>query len=147
MTTLPHEITAVTQNLSTGYHRDYQLLKEIFFPKMENLLESLAILEYVIDKIKVKENLMKNSIYAQAFSVEMIKEKVDEGIPFREAYLQVKTKLETKSDSTFEINHTHEGSIGHLSTPKIRNKLEQIKSRYPKYDFRKVFDHLRNYQV
>lgn len=147
LTTLPHEISAIIQNLSTGYHRDYQLLKETLFPKMEILEDALDILEYVIDKIKVKDNLMKDPIYAQAFSVELIKEKVDQGMPFREAYLEVKKQIETRSDATPEINHTHEGSIGQLNTAEILQKLERIKNRYPRLDIRSVFDRLRNFQV
>lgn len=147
LTTLPHEISAVIQNLSTGYHRDYQLLKEIFFPKMEDLNDALDVLEYVIDKIEVKEDLMKDPIYTQAFSVELIKGKVDQGIPFREAYLQVKNQLDTRTDRIPEINHTHEGSIGRLNTQDIKQKLKRVKDRYPEYDFKSVFDRLRNFQV
>lgn len=147
LTTLPHEISAIIQNLSTGYHRDYQLLKEVLFPKMEILEDALDILEYVIDKIEVKDNLMSDPLYAQAFSVELIKERVDQGLPFREAYLEVKKQLATGSFDTPEISHSHEGSIGQLNTAEIYQKLERIKKRYPESDFRAVFDRLRNYQV
>lgn len=144
---LPQEINAVIQNLPTGYHRDYQLLKEIMFDKMNTVTESLDILIYVIDKIEVKENLMKDPLYAQAFSVEMIKEKVDSGIPFRDAYLQVKDLLERGLTEIPALNHTHEGSIGSLNIPEIRRKLEKIKERYPDYDFEAIFTRLRNHQV
>lgn len=147
LTTLPHEITAIIQNLSTGYHRDYQLLKEVFFPKMEILEDALDILEYVIDKIKVKDGLMTNPLYAQAFSVELIKEKVDQGLPFREAYLEVKTQLDSGTGDVPEINHIHEGSIGQLNTTEILQKLDRIKTQNPLPDIKAVFDRLRNFQV
>ena len=147
LTTLPHEISSVIQNLSTGYHRDFQLLKEIFFPKMEILSDCLDIVEYVIEKIEVKEDLMKDPLYAQSFSVEMIKGKVDEGVPFREAYLQVKQQLENNTGSTPEIHHSHEGSIGRLNTKEILKKLDTVKARFTEYDFDSVYDRLRNFQV
>lgn len=90
---------------------------------------------------------MKDPLYAQAFSVEMIKEKVDSGIPFRDAYLQVKDLLERGLTEIPALNHTHEGSIGSLNIPEIRRKLEKIKERYPDYDFEAIFTRLRNHQV
>lgn len=147
LTTLPHEISAVVQNLTTGYHRDFQLLKEIFFPKMEVLVHCLEIIDHVIEKIEVQEDLMTRPIYAQAFSVEMIKEKVDRGIPFREAYLEVKNQLDKKLDQVPELTHTHEGSIGQINTAEIQNKLTRVKDRYTDFDFNLVFDRLRAFVV
>jgi argininosuccinate lyase len=34
---LPYEITLITNNLPSGYHRDLQLLKEGLFPAIQNL--------------------------------------------------------------------------------------------------------------
>lgn len=144
---LPQEINAIIQNLPTGYHRDYQLLKEVMFDKMNQAADSLDILIYVIDKIEVKDDLMKDPIYAQAFSVEMIKDLVDQGTPFRDAYLIVKDKLEKGLSETPKLTHTHEGSIGSLNIKEIRQKLEKVKSQYPDYDFEKIFTQLRNHPV
>lgn len=147
LTTLPHEISSVIQNLSTGYHRDFQLLKEIFFPKMEILVNCLDIVDYVIQKMEVEHDLMKDPLYAQAFSVELIKDKVDQGVPFREAYLQVKKHLEQESGHIPEIHHSHEGSIGQLNTVEIRSKLKRIQDRFETYDFTSVYDRLRAFRV
>lgn len=147
LTTLPHEINSVIQNLPGGYHRDYQLLKEIFFPKLEILTDCLDVVEYVIDKIEVKKDLMKNPIYAKAFTVELIRKKVGQGVPFREAYLEVKEQIDDSMDPIPEINHIHEGSIGQLNIDDIRHKLEQVKSRFSDFDFNSVYDRLRNFQV
>lgn len=144
---LPQEINAIIQNLPTGYHRDYQLLKEVMFDKMNTITECLDILIYVIDKIEVKENLMKDPLYAQAFSVEMIKEKVDMGTPFRDAYLAVKDQLEKGLTEIPALDHSHEGSIGSLNITEIRKKLQKTKDRYPEYDFQAIFTRLRNHQV
>jgi len=144
---LPQEINAIIQNLPTGYHRDYQLLKEVMFGKMNQATDALGILIYVIDKIEVKRDLMKDPIYAQTFSVEMIKDLVDQGTPFRDAYLIIKDKLEKGLTEVPELTHTHEGSIGSLNTEEIRQKLEKVKSRYPDYNFEKIFNQLRNHPV
>lgn len=147
ITTLPSEIISVMQNLPTGYHRDYQLLKEILFPKMEMMSDALDILAFVIGKIEVSKDLMTNPIYAQAFSVEMIKALVDDGIPFREAYLQVKANIDSPNKSIPKVHHTHEGSIGQLNISEIKNKLVRIKNRFPVNDFKRVYRHLQDFQV
>lgn len=147
ITTLPHEVNSVIQNLSTGYHRDYQILKEIAFPKMEIFLDCLDIVDFVIAKIEVQPDLMKDPLYAQAFSVELIKEKVDQGIPFREAYLLVKKQMEEEPGKIPEIHHTHEGSIGQLNTREIRSKLKRIQEQYGEVDFNLIYDRLLDFEV
>jgi argininosuccinate lyase len=39
----PYEITLITNNLPSGYHRDLQLLKEGLFPAIQNLKACLDI--------------------------------------------------------------------------------------------------------
>jgi argininosuccinate lyase len=41
---LPYEITLITNNLPSGYHRDLQLLKEGLFPAIQNLQACLILL-------------------------------------------------------------------------------------------------------
>lgn len=147
LTALPAEIATVLQNLPTGYHRDYQLLKEVIFPKLSTFESCINILTFVIDKIEVKDELMKSPVYSQAFSVEMIKEKVDKGMPFRDAYLAVKKELEQGMETQPELNHTHEGSIGNLQNDNIIAKLEDVKLRFTEYDFSQVEKNLKGYKI
>jgi argininosuccinate lyase len=60
---LPYEITLITNNLPSGYHRDLQLLKEGLFPAIQNLKACLDIAIFSIKDIKVKNNILtKNTI-------------------------------------------------------------------------------------
>ena len=52
---LPYEITLITNNLPSGYHRDLQLLKEGLFPAIQNLKACLDIAIFAIKDITVKE--------------------------------------------------------------------------------------------
>jgi argininosuccinate lyase len=54
---LPYEITLITNNLPSGYHRDLQLLKEGLFPAIQNLQACLDIAIFSIKDIKVKDNI------------------------------------------------------------------------------------------
>src|SRR5690606_28302774 len=103
--------------------------------------------EDVVSKIRVKEDLMKNPLYAQSYSVELIREKVDEGVPFREAYLEVKRILSQETNFQPEIRHSHEGSIGQLNVDEIYQKLEKVKNRFQEFDFNGAYDRLQNFRV
>jgi argininosuccinate lyase len=56
---LPYEITLITNNLPSGYHRDLQLLKEGLFPAIQNLQACLDIAIFSIKDIKVKDNICR----------------------------------------------------------------------------------------
>lgn len=123
---LPQEIILLTNNLTSGYHRDFQLLKESFFPAINSLKECLSILIYAFPKIEIKKVDLTDEKYRFMFAVEKVNEKVQEGIPFRDAYQQVaQTIFSGEFEPDFEVNHTHTGSIGNLRLDLIREKFEK----------------------
>ncbi|MES2559822.1 MAG: argininosuccinate lyase [Bacteroidota bacterium] len=124
---LPNELTLLTNNLPSGYHRDMQLTKEILFPAIEELHSCLEITGFMLEHIILKEDILHNDKYAHLFSVERVNEMVLEGTPFRDAYKMVGQEIE---QGTFkapdQLNHTHEGSIGNLCNDKIREQMQQF---------------------
>lgn len=56
---LPYELTLLTNNLPSGYHRDFQLLKESLFPAIESLKSCLEMTHYAIKDIVVKKLFLK----------------------------------------------------------------------------------------
>lgn len=123
---LPQEISMMTSGLPAGYHRDFQLLKEVIFPAIHSLKDTLSILIFSVEHIEVKQNLLNHSQYAYLYTVEAVNELVMQGVPFREAYQRIGKAVE---DGTYEykgtVQHTHEGSIGNLCTAQIQQKLSQ----------------------
>ncbi|MET0758805.1 MAG: argininosuccinate lyase, partial [Flavobacterium sp.] len=123
---LPYELTLITNNLPSGYHRDFQLLKEGLFPAIETLKSCLAMAHYAIQDIKVKDTILNDSKYNYLFTVDTLNELVMQGIPFRDAYKIVAEQLES---GTFKVpkttTHTHEGSINNLCLKEIRQKMDQ----------------------
>jgi len=122
---LPNEITLMTTNLQHGYHRDYQLLKEILFPAIETLHRLLQMTRFMLEHIAVNREILDDNKYDYLFTVEEVNQRVLQGIPFREAYKEVGREVE---EGTFharkEVHHTHAGSIGNLCTEEIRKKME-----------------------
>lgn len=124
---LPNEITMMTTNLPSGYHRDLQLLKEHLFPAFKTLRDCIEMAGLMLSNITVKENLLADEKYKFLFSVEEVNKLVLQGVPFRDAYKQVGLAIEA-GQFTYSTNldHTHEGSIGNLCTNEIKWKMNKV---------------------
>ncbi len=124
---LPNELAIITNNLPSGYHRDYQLLKEKLFPAVETLKSCLDVSRLMFEQIEVNPDVIEDEKYTYLFSVEEVNKKVENGVPFREAYQQIGQKINEGSfDPDRSVDHSHEGSIGNLCNDEIREKFEQV---------------------
>ena len=122
---LPYEITLITNNLPSGYHRDFQLLKEGLFLAIENLKACLDIAIFAIKDIQVKEHILDDKKYDYLFTVDALNELVVAGIPFRDAYKAVAEQLENGTfQSPKSTKHSHEGSINNLCLEEIKLKMK-----------------------
>ncbi len=123
---IPHSVALLLTNTTTGYHRDLQLLKEEIFPGIETLKSCLRMTTFMLNSIKVKENILTDPFYKHLFSVEVVNDLVLKGVPFRDAYKQVGMDIESDrfSPDQSKLNHTHEGSIGNLNLDLIQEKMK-----------------------
>jgi argininosuccinate lyase len=129
---LPGQVSLLINNLPAGYHRDFQLLKEVIFPAIHNMKECLEMIAFVLPQLKIHNNLLDDPKYAYLFTVEKVNELVLEGIPFRDAYKQVGEMVEKNEFIPGDkISHVHEGSIGQLCNKEIFQKWKMIKDRFP----------------
>ena len=128
------EISMLCSNMPHGYHRDFQLLKDILFPKLELMHKCLAMACYMLRNIRINENILKNHIYDYLFTVEEVNRRVLSGIPFRDAYKAVGTEVNggtfrygdgENPEKAGDLHHTHIGSIGNLATGKIAQKMKK----------------------
>ena len=128
---VPNEIALLTTNLPVGYHRDLQLLKDILFPATATLAECLAMCDFMLQHIRVRENILDDARYDYLFTVEDVNRLVLQGVPFREAYRRVGEQVQAGTyRPTREVRHTHEGSIGNLCNDRIRAKMERVMERF-----------------
>ena len=124
---LPGQVSSVTTNMPSGYHRDYQLLKEIIFPALTDIKECIEILSFTLKAVTVRENILADEKYKYLFTVEAVNALVSQGVPFRDAYKKIGEQVENETFiPPVGINHTHEGSIGNLCTAAIKAKMEHI---------------------
>ena len=120
----PAELTTGSSIMPHGYHRDFQLLKDILFPALSLLHSCLDMTIYMLGHITVNTHIMDTPLYDCLFTVEEVNRRVLSGTPFRDAYKAVGQEVSSgtfKADRT--LRHTHTGSIGNLATDRIAAKM------------------------
>lgn len=128
---LPQQIGAITGNLTSGYFRDLQIIKELFFPAFNELTSCIKVAAIMFENVIISKNLIEDERYKYVFSVEKVNELVLSGIPFRAAYQIVGEEIEEgKFQPNKNINHTHEGSIGNLCNKQIAEKMTKILAEF-----------------
>lgn len=123
---LQTEMILITNNLPSGYHRDFQLLKENMINVFEDVKNILDIFNFAIQQIMVKEIDLNDEKYHYLFTVDSINNLVIEGMSFREAYQKIGGEVQSGTyKATLGKNHTHMGSIHNLG-------LEEIQKKFPR---------------
>ena len=131
-----NEISMMCSNMPHGYHRDFQLLKDVLFPTLETMHNCLQMADYMLQHIIVKENILDAPIYDYLFTVEEVNRRTLDGMPFRDAYKTVgievnegrfkyqgATQKTNGQLSPSDLNHTSIGSLGNLCNDLIAAKM------------------------
>jgi argininosuccinate lyase len=140
---LPNEITMMTTNLPSGYHRDLQLLKEHLFPAFETLKNCIEMAGLMLSNISIKKEILTDEKYKYLFSVEEVNKLVNSGSAFRDAYKKVGLDIEA-GNFKYDTNllHTHEGSIGNLCTEEIKKQMQKVADSFPFASVRSAIEQL-----
>lgn len=139
---LPNEILLITGNMQSGYHRDYQMIKENFLPAFSELSNCLKLTNIMLKGIRVNENILDDPKYEYLFTVEEVNNLVSNGLPFRDAYKKVGEAVQKGTyTSKNRFVHTHIGSTGNPGNEIIIQKMDNILERF---SFSKAEDALKN---
>ncbi|MGM9734959.1 MAG: argininosuccinate lyase [Candidatus Cryptobacteroides sp.] len=127
-----NEICLLCSNMPHGYHRDFQLLKDILFPALELMHKCIYMTGYMLENISVNENILDSPIYDYLFTVEEVNRRTLEGMPFRDAYRSVGIEVNEGRFSygggektASALHHTHIGSIGNLCNEAVKAKMSK----------------------
>lgn len=124
---LPNELTLLINNLPSGYHRDLQLTKEMLFPAINEMHQCLQMIQFMLQHIEVKDDILEDEKYLYLFSVERVNELVLQCVSFREAYNIVGKEIENGTFKAIEnLHHTHEGSLGNLCNDEIKLAMKKF---------------------
>ena len=128
---LPNEISMITHNLPSGYHRDMQLIKENFMPGLTEMRDCVEMSNYMIGHIKVNRNILSSDLYDNIYSVEVVQKLTQNGMTFRDAYRETAKRIANGNlERPENISYTHEGSLGNLCNDRIQKRMTNILSGY-----------------
>ena len=131
-----NEISLMCSNMPHGYHRDFQLLKDVLFPTLETMHNCLQMADYMLQHIIIKKNILDAPIYDYLFTVEEVNRRTLDGMPFRDAYKSVGIEVnegrfryqgaEDKTNGQLtpeDLKHSSIGSLGNLCNDLIAVKM------------------------
>jgi argininosuccinate lyase len=128
---LPNEIALLCANLPSGYHRDFQLLKEILFPAVNELINCVDMTNYMLQHIEIRQNIIDDKCYDYLFTVESVNALVLDGVPFREASRRIGEQVQNgQYQPQRTLRHTHEGSICNLCNAQIVEKMNGVMKQF-----------------
>jgi argininosuccinate lyase len=126
---LPQQLTLLTSNLPSGYHREMQLAKGPIIEAFQEIKACLEMMRFSLSKIQVRKNITADSKYDYLFSVDTLNEWVKQGVPFREAYQKMGKEIATGNYTPKRnLDHSHQGSLGNLQLENIRQKMNSVKN-------------------
>ncbi len=119
-------------SLPSGYQRDLQLTKAPLIRGMEASLQALRIVPALVQGMEFRPGRMREAISADMYATDIALEQSAAGVPFREAYLQAKKKLdklEAPDADASLAQRVSPGACADLMLDRIRVRLEEEKSR------------------
>lgn len=125
---VPNDISLIINNLPSGYHRDFQILKEVLFEPMMQFVDILDILIFALPQLEIKSGYMDQEKYNGIYTVENINYLIQNGTAFRDAYKEVGLSVEDGSYVPHkEFKTSHIGSIHNLGIDLIQDKVKRFK--------------------
>ena len=119
----------LTAGLTSGYHRDFQLLKEPLFRGLTRAEGMLAMMAHAVPLLEVDRVRGREAIVGGALATDEVMRRVEAGTPFRRAYREVAAAL--KRGGTFPApapaaiisRRRSTGDIGRLGLDRLRSRL------------------------
>jgi len=107
----------IVKGLPTGYNRDGQETKEPFMKALAVTRASVGIMTQTIRRLEVNTDKLLAAFHPEVFATDVAIELVVGGMPFRDAYREVKEKLGELGDMDPReaiAKKTHAGTTGNL---------------------------------
>jgi argininosuccinate lyase len=114
-------------SLPSGYHRDLQLTKRSLIHSIHCVTKTLGLLPDLIKSIKVDVKRSNEFIDQDMLMTDQTYELVQSGLPFREAYIKVKSQQEAKFVSkTISRKNSSSGSAYNLDLKILKARLKKL---------------------
>lgn len=124
-------VLGIRSKLSSGYHRDFQLLKEPLIRGVGRTLSMLPVLAIAIPQLEVDRATGLGALAGGALATDEVMRRVDAGVPFRRAYREVAAALRrgesfpAPSARAVMARRRSAGGVGRLGLQKAWRRFER----------------------
>jgi argininosuccinate lyase len=144
-------VLALRGKLGSGYHRDFQLLKEPLFRGIASTEQMLGVLAAAIPQLEVDRARGLEALGGGALATDEVMRRVESGTPFRRAYRDVAAALKrgetfpAPSRTRLMARRRSTGGLGRLELGKIWRRFDQARrwSGREMVKFHRAMDRLR----
>lgn len=135
MASLETRVRNVTHGITSGYSKDLQEVKPPVMEAIELASDSLAVLLAVMGELEPNQEKLKVSMTSELFAAHAAYEMVKNGVPFRQAYRDVKKDLgqldKMSADDTIK-NMKHIGATAGLELDKTQKEIQSAQGMWDK---------------
>ncbi len=127
-------VLQLKSKLTSGYHRDFQLLKEPLMRGVDRLEGMLSMMAVAVPKLAVDRDKCLSTLTGGALATDEVMRRVEGGQPFRSAYREVAAAIREgdlwREPSAAEIiaRRRSTGMLGNLGLPAVRSRLRAARS-------------------
>jgi argininosuccinate lyase len=122
-------VLQIKGKLPSGYHRDFQLLKEPVMRGVDRLEGMLSMLAVAVPRLEVDREACLKTLSGGPLATDEVMRRVERGQPFRSAYREVAAAIREdvwwREPQASEIiaRRRSTGMLGNLGLPLIRSRL------------------------
>jgi argininosuccinate lyase len=116
----------VTQNLTSGYHKDLKITKQPTIESFKITQSSLDIVKLLFENMKPNVEKLKKAFTTEIFATDVVNDMVQKGTPFRDAYKYIGENLDTVEMPDIDENirgKKHLGATGNLGIERYEQML------------------------
>jgi argininosuccinate lyase len=127
-------VLAIKGRLSSGYHRDFQMLKEPLMRGLDRTEAMLGALSGAILRLGVNRRRCAEALDAGALATDEVMRRVEGGQAFRSAYGEVKAELArgrrfaVVPPARLLARRQSTGGLGNLGLPDVRRRLRAARA-------------------
>jgi len=119
--------------LPSGYHRDFQLLKEPLFRGLDRTREMLGMMAHAVPKLGVDRGRAAAALAGGTLATDEVMRRVEQGRAFRVAYREVAevvrdgVRVPEPSRAQLIARRRATGNLGNLGLPGVRARLARAR--------------------
>lgn len=144
-------VLALRSKLTSGYHRDFQLLKEPLIRGIGRATQMMGMLTLAVPQLEVDRERGLDALAGGALATDEVMRRVEAGVPFRRAYREVAAALKAGAEfpapsaARLLARRQGTGGLGALDLPGVWRRWNAARkwSERERTRFHRALDRLR----